>query len=89
MKNQKITTITKAKPYLCWELKDKTLLSDESAFERILNYGEWEDVQDAIRILSFNKAKSIFLHLANKNRTNLRKKTINYFKYYFDRNAVY
>jgi hypothetical protein len=87
METRKITAIIKAKPYLGWDLKSVDTLSDDAAFERILNFGDWNDVQNAIKILSISNAKTIFLRLAEKERTNLRPQTVNYFKLYFDKYA--
>ena len=35
--------ILRKKPYLAWDVKNTDRLSEESLFERILNYGDWDD----------------------------------------------
>jgi len=75
------------KPYLAWFVKDKKNLSKESMLEHILNYGDWQDYLTFEKKLGIKETKSIFEKLKNKKRTSLRKKTINYFKLYFEKYA--
>jgi len=75
------------KPYLAWYVRDKQRLSEESMFEHVLNYGDWEDylmVEDALGI---KKAHSLFQKLKSKKRVNLRPQTVNYFSLYFQKYA--
>ncbi len=55
--------------------------------EHILNYGDWQDYLTFEKKLGIKETKSIFEKLKNKKRTSLRKKTINYFKLYFEKYA--
>lgn len=75
------------KPYLAWYIKDVKKISKNSLLEHILNYGNWEDYLNAEKALGVKKAKEIFNDLKGKPRSNLRKKTINYFNKYFARYA--
>ena len=45
-----VNSIIKNKPYLVWYVKDPDKLSEESVLEHVLNYGNWEDVQQFIKI---------------------------------------
>lgn len=75
------------KPYLTWYIKDVKQVSRNSLLEHILNYGDWEDYLSAEKVLGIKNTKEIFNDLKNKPRSNLRKKTINYFEKYFTRYA--
>ena len=63
------------------------LTSKESMLEHILNYGDWVDYLKAEEALGIKNTKAIFNDLKSKPRTNLRRKTINYFDKYFSRYA--
>jgi len=45
----------KKRPYLVWYVKDLSKLSEESIVEHVLNYGDWDDVQEMIKILGIKK----------------------------------
>jgi len=79
--------ILKAKPYLSWYIKNKDELSDESALEHILGYGDWDDVQKAENILGINKMRLLFKKMTQKKRVNLKPKTVDYFTRYFEKYA--
>ena len=79
--------ILKNKPYLVWYVKDINDISEESMFEHILNYGNWQDYLKAEKILGISKADTLFQKLKSKQRTNLRPQTINYFQNYFQKYA--
>lgn len=51
----------KERPYLVWYVKDLASLSEESIVEHVLNYGDWDDVQEMIKILGMGKTASIFM----------------------------
>ncbi len=74
-------------PYLAWYVRDVKNISKESMLEHIFNYGNWEDYLEAEEALGIKSTKKIFNDLKDKPRTNLRKKTINYFDKYFQRYA--
>jgi hypothetical protein len=75
------------KPYLTWDIRDKTQLSEQSVVEHILNYGNWEDYLIAESELGIKKIRSIFDTLKQKTRVNLKPKTIHYFEKYYQRYA--
>lgn len=82
-----LADIISQKPYLVWYVKDVSKLSEESLFEHILNYGNWEDYHKAEKALGLKKAADLFEKLRNKKRTNLRPQTINYFQNYYQQYA--
>ncbi len=79
--------IFKNKPYLVWYIKDKTSLSEKSMLEHILNYGDWDDVIEAEKILGLSRMKALFNEITSQKRINLKPKTINYFEKYFSKYA--
>jgi len=79
--------ILEGKPYLAWYIKDKKILSDVSALEHILSYGNWEDIKEAEKTLGTEKMKSLFQEICRKKRVNLKPRTINYFQNYFAKYA--
>ncbi len=83
----KLITLLQNKPYLSWYLKNKRGLSEKSALEHILNYGNWDDYVLAEQIFGVQKTKILFTALINNQRVNLREKTINYFEKYFQKYA--
>lgn len=84
---QKLLHIFSSKPYLAWYIKNKNDLSEESAVEHILNYGDWDDYKNAEEALGLYEINNIFKKLKNKKRVNLRPQTINYFNNYFEKHA--
>ena len=78
----------KKKPYLVWYVKDLDKLSEESIVEHVLNYGDWEDVQEMITILGIDKTAEIFRRKSPRSkmgRTNYGERTIYYFNLYFNK----
>lgn len=78
----------KKRPYLVWYVKDLDNLSEESIVEHVLNYGNWSDVQEMIKILGIAKTASIFSHRLNEPRSNYRPEVKNYFQLYFQKYAT-
>jgi len=59
MKN--VSQIIIKKPYLAWYVKDVKKLFEESVLEHILNYGDWEDMQEFIKIKGKKETTTLFL----------------------------
>jgi hypothetical protein len=78
-----IHDIIRQKPYLAWYVKDPTKLSSVSVLEHVLNYGDWEDVQNFIKIMGFVKTKQLFITSLKKKRTNYQPAIKSYFSRYF------
>lgn len=79
--------ILEKKPHLAWYIKDKKTLSDKSALEHILSYGDWDDVMEAEKILGISKMEYLFKEITNQKRINLKPRTLNYFQNYFSKYA--
>jgi hypothetical protein len=81
----KLQKIIEKKPYLAWYVKDTSSLDNESSFEQILNYGDWEDFLEARQMVGDKELKLIFDKLKSKKRVNLRPQTVNFFENYFQK----
>lgn len=68
-------------------LKD---LGEESIVEHVLNYGNWQDVQETIKILGLRRTAEIFRERSRPDkygRQNYRKEIKHYFQLYFDKHS--
>lgn len=82
-----INEFIKKRPYLIWHTKNHENLTPDSVVEAVLNYGNWDDVQEMIKIIGVEKTAKIFkLHSLQK-RSNYREKTKQYFSLYFKKYA--
>lgn len=79
-----INDIIKNKPYLAWYVKDPAKLSDESVLEHILNYGNWDDVQQYIKIKGKDKTTELFNKTISNKRTNYSPAIKSFFFRYFN-----
>lgn len=77
----------KKRPYLIWYVKNLDKLSEESIVEHVLNYGDWDDVQEMIKILGMEKTAKIFRAKSQQKRSNYRPEIKNYFQLYFNKYA--
>ncbi len=82
-----IQEFIKQRPYLVWYAKDLDKLNDESIVEHTLNYGNWADVQEMIKILGIKKTAEIFKEESDRQRSNYRPEIKNYFQMYFHKYA--
>ena len=73
----------KKRPYLIWYTKNYDKLSPEAIVEAVLNYGDWDDVKEMLKILGVKKTASIFYKQMGQRRCNYHKKSKNYFNLYF------
>ena len=67
--------------------KEYEQLSEAAVVEAVLNYGDWEDVQELIRILGKRKVAAIFRRQISRSRCNYQPKIKNYFHLYFNKYA--
>lgn len=77
----------KERKHLVWHVKDYDALDDASILEATLNYGDWSDVQELIKILGIKKAARIFRAKAKPSvagRSNYRPEVAQYFERYFN-----
>ena len=80
----------KERKYLIWWVKDYDRLDAESIVEATLNYGDWSDVQELIKILGIQEMARIFREKSKPSemgRQNYALKTKNYFTHYFNKYA--
>ena len=82
-----LLNLLQKKPYLTWDIRDKTKLSEQSIVEHILNYGDWEDYLTLEKTLGIEKIHALFNTLKQKQRVNLKPKTIHYFEKYYEHYA--
>ena len=83
-----VNAIIKNKPYLAWYVKDPKKLSEESVLEHVLNYGNWDDVQQFIKIKGKDKTTELFKKTLTNKRTNYSPEIKSYFSRYFSNNHV-
>lgn len=77
----------KKRPFLVWYVKDLGKLNEASIVEHILNYGDWDDVQEMIKILGIKKVAKIFREKSKGDkfgRQNYKEKSKHYFNLYFN-----
>lgn len=73
----------KERPHLIWYVKDYGRLNEDSIVEHVLNYGDWDDFQEMLRIMGIKRAAEVFRRNAFRERSNYRKRTRAYFDKYF------
>jgi len=80
--------IIRKNPHLIWYSKNYDGFTEKTIFEHVLNYGQWKDVQELVRIYGFKECLSILSEMITKHkRNNLRKEVINYYSAYFKSHA--
>lgn len=80
----------KKRKYLIWWVKNYDRLSPESIVEATLNYGDWDDVQELIKIMGIKKVAKIFREKSKPGkwgRQNYRQEVKYYFNLYFKKYA--
>ena len=85
-----IGNFVKKRKYLFWSTKNYDNLSPEVVVEGVLNYGNWDDVQELIKILGMEKVATIFRlkSIPDKyGRQNYRPEIKYYFNLYFNKYA--
>lgn len=83
-----VNIIIKNKPYLAWYVKDPEKLSEESVLEHVLNYGNWDDVQQFIKIKGKDKTTELFKKTLTNKRVNYSPAIQSYFSRYFNNKDV-
>jgi len=82
-----LSAFIKKRPYLIWHTKNYEGLSLESVVEAVLNYGNWDDFQELVKISGIKKIAAIFRNKLKQKRCNYDKKAKNYFQLYFNKYA--
>ena len=87
--NDAIHDFIVARKHLVWYVKDHRALSEESIVEAVLNYGNWNDVQEMIRIMGIESVARIFRKqmVIRRQRGNYYPDVANYFNLYFNKYA--
>lgn len=75
--------IIRQKPYLIWYSKNYDGFSKETIVEAVLNCGDWEELQDLIKIFGKQKVADIFFKQINYPRCNYLPKRASFFENYF------
>ncbi|HNR81320.1 MAG TPA: hypothetical protein PK429_00870 [Candidatus Pacearchaeota archaeon] len=78
-----INEFIKKRPGLVWSTTQYDKLSEEVIVEAVLNYGNFKDVNEIIRILGIKRVAAIFWEEASKKRSNLRPEVKHYFNLFF------
>lgn len=73
--------------HLVWYVRDPRKLDNDAIVEAVLNYGDWDDVQEMIRILGIKVTAEIFEKGVRQARCNYHPKTKHYFHLYFQKHA--
>lgn len=86
-KNMTLAEFIKQRKYLIWYTDNYDNLGPESITEAVLNYGDFNDINELKKIIGIKKMAVIFKTAAKRKRTNLRPEIINYFTLYFKKYA--
>ncbi len=76
----------KSRKYLFWDVKIEKL-NEEAVVERILNYGDWDDVEEMFKVIGIKKVAKIFRKQIAWPRNNYRRQIKNYYTMYFKKHA--
>jgi len=85
--SKNIHDFIKKRKYLIWWTDNWDGLEDENVIEATLNYGDWDDVQELIRILGIKRVAEIFRDKTSPDRMrcNYHPMTKHYFNLYFNK----
>jgi hypothetical protein len=85
--NEDLKDFIEKRKTLVWYVKDPRGLSEEAIVEAVLNYGNWEDVQELFRIMGIQEVADIFRKqiLMPRRRGNYYADVVNYFTLYFNK----
>lgn len=85
-----IHTFIKNRPHLIWYVSDFSALDEDAIVEAVLNFGNWNDVQELISLLGIQRVAEIFRRKSipsEMGRMNYRPEVANYFTLYFRKYA--
>lgn len=72
---------------LFWSTDAYDQLDERAVVEAVLNYGDWEAVDELADIIGYKKMSSVFLEDAHQPRSNYYPKITSYFDRYFKKYA--
>ncbi len=84
MQTQGLQKLIQEDPSLVWYTSNTANLSEASILEHVLNYGTWEQIQEAMKILGLKNTISLYKSLVNTPRSNIKPRVRHYFNLYFD-----
>jgi hypothetical protein len=90
MKDKKLQEFIKKRKHLVWWVKDYSKLRPKSIVEATLNYGNWDDVQELVKVMGIENVASIFEENTEPDtmgRQNYRPEIKHYFHLYFQKHA--
>lgn len=88
--NIRLNSFIKERPYLVWYVSDYATLNAEAIVEAVLNYGDWNDVQELIDVLGIETVAKIFREKSRPSkigRQNYLPEVKHYFTLYFEKYA--
>jgi hypothetical protein len=77
----------KKRPYLFWSTNNYKNLSPAVVLENTLNFGDFDDVKEVVKLIGLKKSAAIFKKQISGKRINYRPEIANYFKLYFKKYA--
>jgi hypothetical protein len=83
----RLMRFVKSRERLFWDVGDLKGLSEAAILERILNYGDFEDCKELLKIIGMTKAAEIFRKNSQATRSNYLPAIKNYFTLYFEKYA--
>lgn len=83
-----VNSIIINKPYLAWYVKEPKLLSEGSVLEHVINYGNWDDVQQFIAIKGMHGTADLFRKSLTSERANYSPEIKTYFTRYFNHHSA-
>ena len=89
MLDDALTDFISRRRHLIWYVRDLRALSESSVVEHTLNYGDWDDVQELIRILGMEQTARLFRKqmVTGRQKGNYHPETAHYFALYFNKYA--
>ncbi len=84
---EEIKRLSEKKPYLFWDIATPEALSEEALLEIVLSRGDFDDFIWLLRLFGLKRLADIFYKQVTAGRSNYKKRTINYFKHFFERNS--
>ncbi len=83
----KLANFLQKRSYLTWYIADKKNISPEVAVEVVLNYGDFSDIKNLAKIISWQEMAEIFRRKAFQKRSNYKPEIKHYFDLYFKKYA--
>lgn len=81
---ENIQDLVKNNKELFWDIWNLSKIDDIIIEERFLKYWNWENIKTIDQIFWREKVKNNYIIIRDKKRSNLSKKTINFFNLYYN-----